>query len=81
MDVAFYDRTFRGRLIITGRDRLALLHRLATNSLLTLEKGKGCETCKDTGFKGRLGFHELLVMGDALRKLTEEVFTLIIKSA
>ncbi|MHC4932026.1 MAG: CAF17-like 4Fe-4S cluster assembly/insertion protein YgfZ [Planctomycetota bacterium] len=45
MDVAFYDRTFRGRLIITGRDRLDLLHRLASNSLLGMEKGKGCQTC------------------------------------
>ncbi len=28
---------------------------------------KGCPACSDTGFKGRLGMHELLVMGDELR--------------
>lgn len=53
MDVAFYDRTGRGRLIVTGRDRLDLLHRLATNSLLDLEPGRGVQTCFCTP-KGRL---------------------------
>ncbi|MFH2203742.1 MAG: ATPase, T2SS/T4P/T4SS family [Elusimicrobiota bacterium] len=33
-----------------------------------LWKGAGCESCKDSGFKGRLGFHELLVMVDDIRK-------------
>ncbi|HAH05828.1 MAG TPA: hypothetical protein DCM05_04750 [Elusimicrobia bacterium] len=27
----------------------------------------GCETCKNTGFKGRVGMHELLVMSEDLR--------------
>lgn len=34
----------------------------------TIFKGEGCETCKDSGFKGRIGFHELLIMTDELRK-------------
>jgi folate-binding protein YgfZ len=53
MDVAFFDRTGRGRLIVTGRDRLDLLHRLATNSLLDLEPGRGVQTCFCTP-KGRM---------------------------
>ena len=53
MDVAFFDRTSRGRLIVTGRDRADLLHRLATNSLLGLEPGRGVPTCFTTP-KGRL---------------------------
>ncbi len=32
------------------------------------KKAVGCDECKDTGFKGRIGFHELLIMGDAVRK-------------
>ncbi|MFH1724287.1 MAG: ATPase, T2SS/T4P/T4SS family [Elusimicrobiota bacterium] len=32
------------------------------------KKGKGCDVCKGTGFKGRVGFHELLVMSDKIRK-------------
>jgi type IV pilus assembly protein PilB len=34
------------------------------------KKGKGCDTCKNSGFKGRVGFHELMVMSDNLRKET-----------
>ena len=30
--------------------------------------GKGCETCRNTGFKGRLGIHELLTMSEGLRR-------------
>ena len=32
-------------------------------------KGKGCDACAHTGFKGRSGIFELLTMSDALRKL------------
>jgi len=35
---------------------------------MKFKKAKGCDTCKDTGFKGRIGFHELLIMGDEVRK-------------
>jgi len=34
-----------------------------------LFKGKGCNKCKDTGYKGRIGIFELLVINDAIRKL------------
>ena len=30
--------------------------------------GAGCENCRNTGFKGRLGIHELLTMSDELRR-------------
>lgn len=33
---------------------------------------KGCEHCRGTGFKGRMGIHELLVMNDAIRDLITE---------
>jgi len=32
-------------------------------------RGKGCDRCRKTGFSGRLGIYELLVMDDALRDL------------
>ena len=53
MDVAFFDRTARGRLIVTGRDARDLLHRLATESLLEMEPGIGRAVCFCTN-KGRL---------------------------
>jgi len=34
-----------------------------------LYRGKGCETCRGTGYKGRLGVHELLVVSDEIRSL------------
>jgi len=53
MDLAFFDRTTRGRLIVTGRDRKDLLHRLATNSIASLTAGQGAVTCFCNA-KGRL---------------------------
>ncbi len=34
---------------------------------ITLFRGAGCEKCKGTGYKGRTGVHELMVMNDPLR--------------
>ena len=31
--------------------------------------GKGCERCNNTGYKGRMGIYELLVMNDTLREM------------
>ncbi len=33
-------------------------------------EGKGCERCSNTGFIGRIGIYELMIMNDELRKLT-----------
>ncbi|MBN9502506.1 MAG: hypothetical protein BGO01_13905 [Armatimonadetes bacterium 55-13] len=38
-----------------------------TNGEITLFKGKGCDHCKGTGYKGRTGIHELMVMTDEIR--------------
>ncbi|MFN0116894.1 MAG: GspE/PulE family protein [Elusimicrobiota bacterium] len=39
-----------------------------------LMKGKGCDLCNKTGYKGRAGIHELLVMDSDIRRLlTDEV--------
>ncbi|MDC0936214.1 ATPase, T2SS/T4P/T4SS family, partial [Pirellulales bacterium] len=32
-------------------------------------RGSGCETCNNTGYKGRVGLFELMVMNNALRDL------------
>jgi len=34
-----------------------------------LYRGAGCSACNDTGFKGRMGIYELLVMNDSIREL------------
>ena len=38
----------------------------------TLYKAKGCETCSNTGYKGRVGLHELLIASDSIKKLIQE---------
>ena len=46
----------------------AILAQRLVRVLCALCKGKGCDACANTGFKGRTGIFELLTMSDALRK-------------
>jgi type II secretory ATPase GspE/PulE/Tfp pilus assembly ATPase PilB-like protein len=39
---------------------------------ITLYRAVGCETCKQTGYKGRIGLHELLVVDETGKKLIQE---------
>ena len=32
-------------------------------------RGRGCDTCNNTGYKGRVGIFELMIMNDELREL------------
>jgi type II secretory ATPase GspE/PulE/Tfp pilus assembly ATPase PilB-like protein len=38
----------------------------------TLYKAKGCDACSNTGYKGRVGLHELLLASDTIKKLVQE---------
>ena len=42
---------------------------LDTAEGVTLYRGAGCESCRHTGYKGRIGVFELLVVTDSLREL------------
>ena len=35
-------------------------------------RGKGCQHCRGTGYKGRTGIHEVLPYSEAVRKLTTD---------
>jgi type II secretory ATPase GspE/PulE/Tfp pilus assembly ATPase PilB-like protein len=37
-----------------------------------LYRKKGCDACGGTGYKGRLGLHELLIASDPIKKLIQE---------
>src|SRR5262245_20855473 len=39
---------------------------------LVLHKAKGCDVCGNTGYKGRLGLHELLIGTDRIKKNIQE---------
>ena len=41
------------------------------NDDLLLYKPEGCELCNNTGYKGRMGIHELLMGTDAVKKLIQ----------
>lgn len=45
-------------------------HLLGVNleSGITLYRAKGCEACNGSGYKGRIGIHEILIPDDAMRK-------------
>jgi type II secretory ATPase GspE/PulE/Tfp pilus assembly ATPase PilB-like protein len=38
---------------------------------VVLYRGKGCGSCESSGYRGRLGIHELLVATDAMKKLIQ----------
>ncbi|MBI2844420.1 MAG: Flp pilus assembly complex ATPase component TadA [Armatimonadetes bacterium] len=37
--------------------------------MVTLHRGSGCETCRHTGYKGRIGIYEMLRMNDEIAEL------------
>ncbi|MBI4204978.1 MAG: Flp pilus assembly complex ATPase component TadA, partial [Betaproteobacteria bacterium] len=39
---------------------------------IILYTAKGCDTCSNTGYKGRVGLHELLMGSDDIKKLIQE---------
>ena len=42
---------------------------------VTLARGRGCDECAKTGYRGRLGIYEVLEMNDAIRELILEKAT------
>ena len=42
---------------------------LASKADLTFYKGEGCGECRQTGYKGRTGIFELLVLNDEIKEL------------
>ncbi len=43
--------------------------RTATGELVQLHKGTGCRSCRQSGYRGRTGIHELLINSDVVREL------------
>jgi len=41
------------------------------NEFFILYRGKGCNDCKQSGYKGRTGLHELLVATDAIKRIIQ----------
>jgi type II secretory ATPase GspE/PulE/Tfp pilus assembly ATPase PilB-like protein len=45
--------------------------KLKPGSVDHIYRERGCDKCKGTGYKGRMGIHELLVMNDKIRSLVK----------
>jgi len=43
---------------------------LGKSETVTVYRGKGCQHCRGTGYKGRVGIHEVLPFSESIRKLT-----------
>jgi len=56
--------------VVPGADVLADLE-LTSDQLVDRKffRGKGCDRCNRTGYKGRLGIYELLIMNDEMRDM------------
>ncbi len=48
------------------------VERYGNNGKLRFYKPVGCDNCNKTGYKGRLGLHELLIADDRIKKLVQE---------
>lgn len=48
------------------------MERYAQDGKLTLYRAAGCDKCNQTGYKGRIGLHELMIADDAAKKLIQE---------
>jgi len=48
------------------------LERYARDGQFTLYRAKGCDACGGSGYKGRVGLHELLAGTDAVKKQIQE---------
>ena len=58
---------------VTGSDKkMKEIIEKAKSGKFSLFRGKGCDTCNSTGYKGRIGIFEVLQMSDAISKLILE---------
>ncbi|SFV02950.1 Type II secretory pathway ATPase GspE/PulE or T4P pilus assembly pathway ATPase PilB [Polaromonas sp. YR568] len=48
------------------------MDRYGKDGKLTLYRAVGCDKCGKTGYKGRIGLHELMIADDAAKKLIQE---------
>lgn len=52
-----------------------LIEQNISGGKVVLYKGKGCEKCANTGYRGRIGIHEILEVTDPIRELIIEKAT------
>jgi general secretion pathway protein E len=58
-----------GRSAFGGSAAAKVAERIAAGSPVTLYRARGCAACQNTGFQGRTGIYELLLITDTVRAL------------
>ncbi len=58
-----------GRSAFGGSPAARVAARIAAGASVTLFRAKGCAACQNTGYQGRTGIYELLLISDAVRTL------------
>jgi type II secretory ATPase GspE/PulE/Tfp pilus assembly ATPase PilB-like protein len=57
---------------VKSRVRAEWLQTFARDGRLMINAPKGCPDCEDSGYRGRIALHELLVGTDAIKRLIQE---------
>jgi type II secretory ATPase GspE/PulE/Tfp pilus assembly ATPase PilB-like protein len=63
------------KLDVSGESQLLLdqwSKRYGKSGSLSFYRAVGCDKCNKTGYKGRIGLHELMIADDAAKKLIQE---------
>jgi len=63
------EKEYQELALFYGEEALAKVH---GDQPLTLWNAPGCDKCKNSGYKGRLGIHELLVNNDKIRMAIQQ---------
>ena len=71
-DLANTDRWKKGAQAAAEAIHQEWLDTYAKDGKFTLYRAKGCAVCGDSGYKGRVGLHELLLGTDLLKKQIQE---------
>ena len=71
-DLANTDRWKKGAQAAAEAIHQEWLDTYAKDGKFTLYRAKGCAVCGDSGYKGRVGLHELLLGTDQLKKQIQE---------
>jgi len=58
--------------LLISTDKLRILGYQGNETHLKIARGKGCARCRNTGYYGRIGIYELLIISDEIRRLIHE---------
>jgi type IV pilus assembly protein PilB len=61
--------SYCGEEVRPGVDEQAIYEAETGETLETIRRGPGCNLCAETGFLGRIGVYEVLLMNDEIRRL------------